>query len=302
MFCEKFESTGNDVLCATMSDVDDSTFSATPDALGEMARKVCNRHFGIGADHLIFLGEARVDRDGFGPYASNPDAHCRMFFFNSDGSSAEMSGNGIRCFALFAQSLGYGDKEPSGAHRICVETLAGIKTIILNTSDDETITGVVNMGRVLFDPADIPVDTDDTMNVVGELLGKTRAGYAANSGIPHWVIPLDSIEELDSHELEHQGLMLRFDDRFVNNTNVSVIVVDSPNHVIARVFERGAHETLSCGTGATAIAAVLHKAGLADSSVTVSLRGGQLTASQQSDDSWMLSGPVRKIARCELAF
>ncbi len=298
MILEKYESTGNDMLLGTMRDCE-NFFSLDSESLGELARNTCHRHFGVGADHLILIDEPGHDRAEFPGYTSDPDAHCRMIFFNQDGSPAEMSGNGIRCFALFAQSRGYGEKNSDGDHVVIVETLAGTRSIVLKENSDGTITGDVNMGEVLFDPSDVPVTVQETSDVPGTLLGITRRGLAANSGIPHWTLLLDSREELEASELEHECLAARFDERFAQNTNVDAVVIDSADHVTARFFERGAHETLSCGTGVTAVAANLHRAGLTNKKLTVSVRGGELNAEEQADKTWILSGPVRKIARCE---
>lgn len=298
MILDKYESTGNDILLATVSYLSERGVEIDPESLGSLARKVCHRHFGIGADHLILLDDQGKDREEFPGYTPDTDAHCRMIFFNSDGSPAEMSGNGIRCFALFAQSQGYGQETEQG-HVVCVETLAGTKSILLRSQGDGII-GDVNMGVVSFEPDEIPVNTQTADDVPGVLLGKPRRGFAANSGIPHWTLLLDSREELEDAALEHEGLTARFDERFANNTNVDAVVVTGRHEATARFFERGAHETLSCGTGVTAVAAILHRAGLADSPVTVTIRGGQLTAGIQEDGTWLLSGPVRKIARCEI--
>lgn len=302
MILEKYESTGNDMMLGTIKDFEEASISINQETLGEIARKTCHRHFGVGADHLILVDEPGNDRPEFPGYLKDSNAHCRMIFFNQDGSPAEMSGNGIRCFALFAQSRDFGEKNADGNHVVIVETLAGTRSIELKENIDGSIVGDVNMGQVLFDPTLVPVVADDTLDVPGTLLGKVRRGFAANSGIPHWTLLLDSRDELESHDLEHEGLAARFDDRFPNNTNVDAVIIDSPDHVTARFFERGAHETLSCGTGVTAVSAILHRAGLTNKKLTISVRGGELTAEEQSDKTWVLSGPVRKIARCEFDF
>ena len=299
MILEKYESTGNDILLSTIADLEALNIEISPEKLGELAKRVCDRHFGVGADHLILLDTQGKNRDEFPGYNDDENAHCRMIFLNSDGSSAEMSGNGIRCFALFAKSKGYGKQLESGDHQLFVETLAGTKSIVTKTLEDGSIQGDVNMGEVLFDPNQIPVNSDNTLDIPGTLLGKVRRGMVANSGIPHWALILDSEDELFSETLASQALSLRFDERFLNQTNVDAIVLNSPNVVTARFFERGAEETLSCGTGVTAVAAMLSRAGLCENDVTVFIKGGKLRASQNEDKTWTLSGPVRKIARCE---
>ncbi|MFN8015621.1 MAG: diaminopimelate epimerase [Acidimicrobiia bacterium] len=298
MFLEKIESTGNDVLLATVESLENESFPITFNDLSNLAKKSCDRNFGIGADHLILLDKPGLDRDEFHGYQSDNNAHVRMIFFNSDGSSAEMSGNGIRCFALFAMDNGFGEKDDNGNHFVVVETLAGTRKITFKTIGTQ-IYGDVNMGEVSFEPKDIPVNVEDALDVPTDILGKERKGYSANSGIPHWMLLVDSKEELESSLLDQEALAARYDERFPNNTNVDIVYIENENSVNARYFERGAKETLSCGTGVTATAAMLNKVGLASTNVEVNVKGGKLFASKQEDGTWVLSGPVQKIARCE---
>lgn len=299
---EKYEGTGNDFLHTTMKELSNTDIPITPESIAELARKSCNRHFGIGADHLIIIGEPAVDIEGFGKYETFEDAHCRMYGFNSDGSLFEMSGNGIRGFALYGVSQGYGEKDPDGNHVVIVETLSGRKSVLIKQNDDGTYTGEVNMGEVHFDSEDIPTIATDSSDVPGMILGKQRRGLACNSGIPHWTLILDSNEELEDQELVQAGLKLRFDERFPSQTNVDTVVVDDAKNTTARFFERGAHETLSCGTGVVAVAANLNRAGLSDTNIRVHVRGGILSAVKQDDETWLLIGPMSKIARCEFDF
>ncbi len=301
MILEKYESTGNDILLSTVADLASYGVEISMSTLSGLAKQVCDRHFSIGADHLILLDEQGLDREDFPGYSADDLSHCRMIFFNSDGSSAEMSGNGIRCFALFAKNKGFGESLENGDWIVRVETLAGTKSITLKEYEDGLIQGDVNMGQVLFEPEEIPLISDSSSDVPETLLGKQRRGMAANSGIPHWTLILDDEDELNSENLALQALALRFDERFPNQTNVDTVVVNSEHIVTARFFERGANETLSCGTGVTAVAAMLSKAGMCANDVTVFIKGGKLRAFQSNDDSWVLSGPVRKIARCEIS-
>lgn len=300
MILEKYESTGNDILLATTEDLASQGVEISQKVLSSVASKACDRHFGIGADHLILVEKPGKDSPEFPGYISDADAHCRMIFFNSDGSSAEMSGNGIRCFALFAISKGFGTKLENGDYILKVETLSGTREIVIRQKEDGSYIGDVNMGEVIFDPKEIVYTGESSEDVPGELLGKQRRGMTANSGIPHWMLILDEFEELNSPNLEIEALAARFDERFPNNTNVDCVVVEGNELVSARFFERGASETMSCGTGVTAVSAMLERAGICGSDTTVKIRGGSLRAKKQTDGTWILSGPVRKIARCEL--
>ncbi len=298
MIFEKCESTGNDFIIASLVDLEYEGIAISPEGLSAVAQKVCDRHFGIGADGLLLLDEPGKDRVGFGFYEKSEDAHCRMYLVNADGSHAEMSGNGSRCFSAYAAAHGYGTHS-GDTYKVIVETLAGIKSVVLTADTQGRLHGEVDMGLALTDPGEIPLLADNSLDVPTELLGKMRQGIAVNSGVPHWVLVLDSHEELESSQLAAQALSARFDERFPNSTNVSVVVIDSPEHATTRVFERGADETLSCGTGATAIAAALYGAGLTKDKVSISLRGGELSVALQGDGTWLLGGPVHKIARCE---
>lgn len=296
---EKYESTGNDFLLCNTKELENQEVEMTVEALSDLARRVTHRHFGFGADGILVLGQSGTSYEGFGEYETRDNAHCRMFLVNSDGSHAEMSGNGVRCFAAYAADHGYGEETSSGPQLVRVETRAGIKEIILRADNDGRV-GDVDMGPVTFEPDNIPVIVDDAFSLTHELLGKQRNGYAVNSGVPHWVLVLDTRDELEDEALAHQALVARYDERFPELTNVSIAVVESPDRIHARVFERGAHETLSCGTGATAIAAALRNAGLVNNSVTVSLRGGELLVSMS--DTNILSGPVNAIGRCDYEY
>lgn len=298
MLLDKYESTGNDFLITTVKEIQDSGIVFTAESAAEIARKACSRHFGIGADGLLVLGTPADKFEDFGSFISSEQAECRMYLINSDGSHAEMSGNGTRCFGTYAIDNGYGEQK-GDSKKVVVETRAGIKTVTVSSKDPKSLFGEVDMGRVLTRANDVPVVCDSPLDVQIELLGKNRRGIAVNSGVPHWVVLLDSRDELESPELAPQALSARFDPRFPNATNVSVVIVESKSKVISRVFERGADETLSCGTGATAIAAALFESGIANDNLAISLRGGELVA-RKVDNSWLLGGPVRKIARCEI--
>lgn len=297
MFLDKYESTGNDFLITSFSVLEKEGIELSAEILSAIARKVCDRNFGIGADGLMILDETKQDRPGFGTYQSDPKADVRFYGMNSDGSQFEMSGNGFRCFALFASENGFGLIDTPGAKRVSAETLAGTKSVLLNKKDNQN-SGVVDMGEVIFDKDRIPFIGENPLEVEIELLGKVRKGVAVNTGIPHWVIFLDNLDELNSNELADQALAARFDPRFPRNTNVSVAVVESRSRASTRIFERGANETLSCGTGATAIAGACYELGIADQSMTISLPGGELNA--YLGKTAQLSGPVNFIARCEI--
>lgn len=231
------------------------------------AVKYCDRRFGIGGDGVLYLGVS--DRADIG-----------MRIFNSDGTEAEMCGNGIRCLVKYALDKGY------IRERSTVETLAGVLSISSRVEDRTWIT--VNMGKPAFLREQIPAKG------MGEFLEVSMHGYkvsAVNTGVPHAVIFVDSLEP---------GLMLaapdiRHDPVFPRGTNVNFVHLDSRNEITVRTFERGVEaETLSCGTGSVACVAVAHRLGKTGTKVWVNTKGGGLMISLM-DEGALLEGPAERV-------
>ena len=267
----KLHATGNDFLVWSSLDV----APGRPEADGVIAAALCDRHRGIGADGLIVLE----------PGANGADVH--MVLWNADGKVAEMSGNGIRCLAWVAarEGLGLGGI-------LVVETGGGRRTIEL-TRDAVTgeVTGAtVDMGPVTFDPASIPVDAPSPFDLGAEFHGVEYRGDAAGMGNPHLVLFVD--DPADARVTQH-GPRLEHDPRFPNRTNVEFVAVTGPDEITMRVWERGVGETLSCGTGACAAAAVAHRRDLVGDRVVVHVPGGDLTV--ELGDTVRLGGPVEHV-------
>jgi diaminopimelate epimerase len=255
----KLHATGNDFL------VTDAPLGAAE------AVALCDRRTGIGADGLLLLAPGRLGADA------------TMTLHNADGSLAEMSGNGARCFAWYARRAGLGT--PS---RLVVDTGGGRRVLDLSCDEQgEVVHAVCDMGPVTFAPAEIPVDADDASGLRVTVAGYELVGDAAGIGNPHWVFVVD---EPDAIPLETIGPALEHDPRFPNRVNAELIAVAGPDRLTMRVWERGAGETLSCGTGACAAAAVAHRRGLVGEAVTVGLPGGELDV--RLGDSVRLGGPV----------
>ncbi|MGM0461000.1 MAG: diaminopimelate epimerase [Fibrobacterota bacterium] len=214
---------------------------------------ICDPSFGIGADGVIFVLPPQGDGDYY------------MRIFNSDGSEAEMCGNGIRCFAAFVDEfLGFSKKECR------VETLSGTKSIV------KTAAGYrVNMGVPQFEVAQIPIDIPGPLAVSKAIeVGNTTYSFTALSmGNPHAVIFAD---ELTDYLVTKQGPRIETHDFFPNKTNVEFIRIRGRNEVDMRVWERGCGETMACGTGACAAAAAGIIENRLSHSVTVHLPGGDL--------------------------
>ena len=231
----KMHGIGNDfiIVDARESDFDD-------DALPGLAIKLCDRHFGIGADGLLIA------------YPSN-SADVRMRVVNSDGSEAEMCGNGIRCFAKFIYETGGKKKEI-----ISVETPAGVILPSIVEYKDRIAIVEVDMGE----PRDIK---------------KTKLqGFEAtlvSMGNPHCVI---FVEDLNAVKLDEIGPAIENDRMFPDRTNVEFVKVENEKEMTVRVWERGAGETLACGSGACASVVAASRAGLTGRSSLVRLPGGNL--------------------------
>jgi len=225
------------------------------------ALKYCDRRFGIGADGVLFLGKS-------------DSADIRMRIYNSDGTEAEMCGNGVRCLVRYALDEGYIKEKAS------LETLAGILTINSKREDKTWIS--VNMGKPQFKRTQIPAKG------AGEFFNVILHGYAVsavNTGVPHAVIIVDS---LDDPGLMQTAPKIRYDPVFPKGTNVNFVHVDSNDEITIRTYERGVEgETLSCGTGSVACAAVAHRIGKTGSIVKVNTKGGELRITLTDDAAYM---------------
>ena len=245
--------------------------------LKDLAIQVCDRHFGIGADGLIIIRPS--DKEDL-----------RMQILNSDGSEPEMCGNGIRCFAKYAYEEGLVPKT-----KMAVETLAGPIFPQLILREGQVVSVKVDMGEPRLTPRDIPADFDSERIVSQPLkaAGKDYLVTCVSMGNPHCVVFTSAIEDI---KLEEWGLALCTHPAFPKQTNVEFLQVVDKNHMIMRVWERGAGETLACGTGACAsvVACVLN--GKTERNVTVSLAGGDLDIEWDADTGRVfMTGPAENV-------
>ena len=239
-----------------------------------LAQFVSNRHFGIGSDGLILICKSDV-------------ADFKMRMFNSDGSEAEMCGNGIRCVGKFVYDKGLTDKTT-----VTIETLAGIKTLELNTKDGKVETVKVDMGEPILNPKEIPVISDEepVKNLMLEAEGRKFKFTCVSMGNPHAITEVEDTEKFD---VEKYGKVLEVDKAFPNKTNVEFIQIVDKNHVKMRVWERGAGETLACGTGACATAVACYINGKTDRNVEVELLGGKLYIEWNEENNHIfMTGPA----------
>ena len=232
-------------------------FQETVDNPGEVARKVSDRHFGIGSDGLILIKPSDV-ADG------------KMEMYNADGSQGAMCGNGIRCVAKYMYDYGITDKTS-----ISVETKSGIKYLDLTVKDGKVDTVKVNMGSPILKASEIPVvsEKEQVVSEPVEVDGKEWKITCVSMGNPHAITYVDDVKNLD---LEKIGPKFENHEIFPDRVNTEFVRVIDRKTVEMRVWERGAGETLACGPGACAVvvSSVLNE--LTEEEVTVKLLGGDL--------------------------
>ena len=251
----KMHGLGNDYII-----VDESEKILIPEEKKpEIVEEICRRGFSVGADGVIFVTPA-----------STEDADIRFRIFNSDGTEAEMCGNGIRCFAKYVY-----ENEIFRGDEILVETLGGIKEIDLDVEGVEVRASSVDMGVPTFKTSDIPMISDKEEFLDSELIvdGKPIKMTVVNVGNPHAVIFTENIENIDLNEI---GPLIENHPAFPQKTNVHFVNIINRNEIEMITWERGAGFTLACGTGATSSVIAGFKLGKLDEEVEVHLPGGEL--------------------------
>lgn len=224
----------------------------------ELAKKISDRHFGVGSDGLIMINPSEK-------------ADFEMEMYNADGSRGEMCGNGIRCVAKYVYDYGLTDQTS-----ISVETLGGIKYLDLTVEDGKVKLVKVDMGQPELAPEKVPVVAEGDRAVDEPILveGKEYRMTCVSMGNPHAVVFVDGdVRELP---LESMGPCFENHERFPNRVNTEFVRVLDRHTAQMRVWERGSGETLACGTGACAVAVACVLNGLTEDEVTVQLLGGDL--------------------------
>ena len=247
-----------------------------------LAKFVSNRHFGIGSDGLILICKSEI-------------ADFKMRMFNSDGSEAEMCGNGIRCVGKFVY-----DKGLTNETTVKIETLAGIKTLILNTKDGKVETARVDMGEPILEAEKIPVISTEkpVKNLELEAENKKFKFTCVSMGNPHAITIVENTKEFD---VEKYGKVLEIDKAFPKKANIEFAQIIDRQNINMRVWERGAGETLACGTGACATAVACNLNGLTDRKVNIELLGGTLNIEwNETDNHIYMTGPAVTVFDGEL--
>ncbi|MDD5082253.1 MAG: diaminopimelate epimerase [Dehalococcoidales bacterium] len=250
-----------------------------------IARAMCHRHFGVGADGLLVL-------------LPSHQASLRMREFNPDGSEAEACGNGLRCLVKYAV-----DKEVVGpeAEEISVETAVGVNKARVNRVNGKLAGIQIGMGRPRLKAPEIPVLLEaDKVNLLDIILsdmvdiaGRRLVLYFVSMGNPHAIH--FSRDPVSDFPLSLIGPKIEHHLMFPNRVNFEIANVTGRNRIVARVWERGVGETLACGTGACAVAVASQLLGYTDSSVAVSLPGGTLHVEWDREGEVFLSGPAEEV-------
>ena len=227
----------------------------------EQIRGIADRHFGVGCDQLLLVEAATIQQADF-----------RYRIFNGDGGEVEQCGNGARCFVRFVRDRGLTAKD-----EIRVQTLSGLISPRLEADGQVT----VDMGPPIFDPARVPFSSQAAAVVHGlEVDGRSLDISALSMGNPHAV---QFVTDVDTAPVTTQGPLIEHHARFPQRVNAGYAQVLDRHHIRLRVWERGAGETLACGTGACAAVVAGVRRGLLDSPVRVTTRGGDLSISWAAD-------------------
>lgn len=298
----KMQGTGNDYVYVNCFD------QPPPKAPAELARRISDRHFGVGSDGLILIRPSEL-------------ADARMQMFNADGSEAEMCGNGLRCVAKYVYDHGLCRR---GTLRI--ETGAGVRSVELETANGRVSRARIDMGQPILEPGKIPTTLpgrpstrgpaviDAPLEVSGLTPHRCRfdpdkktvidspsdvAGPSqqlrvtcVSMGNPHAVVFVDRITD---HMVLQVGPKLELDPHFPNRVNAEFVQVISPGEVRMRVWERGSGETLACGTGASAVCVAGAIGGRTGRKVLVHLVGGELELDWADDNHVYLTGPAVEV-------
>ncbi len=250
-------------------------FSTSISLTTAQIKTIANRHFGVGCDQLLIVEKT-----------STPNVDFRYRIFNADGGEVEQCGNGARCFVRFVHHKGLTQKR-----EILVETASGLITLTLGDHNQVT----VNMGAPCFEPADIPFASESRQKTYElQLYKQTIELSAVSMGNPHAVTIVDNVDTANVAEL---GPAIEAHASFPQHVNAGFMQIINPHEIKLRVYERGAGETLSCGTGACAAAVSGIQLGLLQNPVLVHARGGNLRIEWAGENN-----PVMMTGDAEIVF
>lgn len=271
MLFSKMHGLGNDFIVIDARGKEDIDYNS-------LAKRMCHRHIGVGADGILLVLDSKL-------------ADIRMRIINSDGSEAEMCGNGIRCFSKYVFERGIVKKD-----KFKVETLAGIIEPELILKEYGLVEKVkVNMGKPSFKRKDIPMQGDpesDAINTSIEVDGKEYKITSLLMGVPHTVLFVDDVEKVDIYTL---GPKIERHEVFPRKTNVNFVQVIDKNNIKVRTWERGAGATFACGTGSCASVIASNLNGYTERKANVHLYFGTLEIEWQEDGTVFMTGPAEEV-------
>ncbi|WP_432665179.1 diaminopimelate epimerase [Wukongibacter baidiensis] len=266
----KMHGAGNDFVIVTAGEVDGIDYSA-------LAKEVCDRHFGIGADGLMIVDESKT-------------SDVRMHYYNSDGSLGEMCGNGIRCFSRFTYEKGIVNKEV-----FTVETLAGEKIINLTVAEDGKAEKIlVDMGIPSIEATDVPVNTEK-QSFINEEITVDETSLKVSSilmGVPHTII---FTEDLTEDIVYKYGPVIEKKNIYPRKTNVNFVQIIDSEFMKVDTWERGAGKTLACGTGVCASVFVANLLNYVGKKVLVNVPGGKLNITIDNNNRVFMEGTAKLI-------
>ncbi|CAH2805231.1 MAG: Diaminopimelate epimerase (EC [uncultured Caballeronia sp.] len=278
----KMQGAGNDFVVL-------DGYTQSLDLSAEQVRALANRHFGVGADQLLLVEKPTIDGVDF-----------KYRIFNCDGGEVEHCGNGARCFVKFVR-----DRRLTDASTVRVQVQNGLITLTMQENGEV----VVDMNTPVFDPPQVPFDAqglegrregNDTLWPL-DVNGETRWISTVSMGNPHTVQVVDDVE---AYPVPTEGLLVEHHARFPKRVNAGFMQIVDRHSVKLRVFERGADETLACGTGACAAVAAGIRRGLLDSPVRVETHGGTLTitwdGARDESAALFMAGPAATVFEGEI--
>ncbi|NME07982.1 diaminopimelate epimerase [Paraclostridium bifermentans] len=264
----KLHGVGNDFIA-----IDGRFDNKDSNDYSDLAKKVCHRRFGVGADGLLVVKTSDI-------------SDVEMVYYNSDGSRANMCGNGLRCFCKFVY-----DNNIVKDTEFSVYTLDGIKKISLNIESEKNYTIRVNMGKPNFNPKNIPVNTNKEVFIKEKLLIDNKEVEVSSilMGVPHTIVFVD---ELIKEDIYKYGKLIEENEIFPNKTNVNFAKVDDKDNIYVYTWERGCGYTLGCGTGMTASVILANYLGKTNEIVNVKSEGGSVRI-ELLDDVYMIGNAVK---------
>lgn len=264
----KLHGVGNDFIA-----IDGRFDNKDSNDYSDLAKKVCHRRFGVGADGLLVVKTSDI-------------SDVEMVYYNSDGSRANMCGNGLRCFCKFVY-----DSNIVKDTEFSVYTLDGIKKISLNIESEKNYTIRVNMGKPNFNPKNIPVNTNKEVFIKEKLLIDNKEVEVSSilMGVPHTIVFVD---ELIKEDIYKYGKLIEENEIFPNKTNVNFVKVDDKDNIHVYTWERGCGYTLGCGTGMTASVILANYLGKTNEIVNVKSEGGSVRI-ELLDDVYMIGNAVK---------